>query len=181
MLRKVTQSGHILKEEGGSASRLEITGSSSFLEFAIPAGCYFDAVIWQIPSEERNAIGALSRFAPIETQAVFLWGSHTTYSQPSDLYLYLINGNVYENQYAWPYKRKICSENDAHALYVTMNGLERATEKTLYGMLKRQLLLSVLARQGSDGGWRHGEGGGGKGAQLRLHCRAIPFMLEAPE
>jgi hypothetical protein len=179
MLRAVSLAGHILKEEICSPSRLQVDGNSSFLEFEIPSGLSLDVIVWQIPSREKHLTAELSRLARIETQAIFLWGSHTTYRLPGDLYLHLIFGYVYENRYAWPYNRKICSENDAHALYVALSGLQRATSKKLYGLLKAQLLLSVLSRQFEDGGWHHGEWSEDMEAHIRLNGSAIHLLLDS--
>jgi hypothetical protein len=179
LLRRVSPSGHILSERAAPVTRLQVSAASSSLELETEADLCLDTILWQIPPAERTLAGELACLAPIETQAIFLWGSHTTYRQPGDLYRHLIFGHVYENQYAWPHRRKICSENDAHALYVALNGLERATGKSLYALLKRQLLLSVLARQGADGGWRHGEWSDLMESHFRLHCSAIHMMLDA--
>ena len=114
-------------------------------------------MVWRFQGRSRRVAEELRKCHPGELQSIFLWGSHTSYRRPSDVYSHLIHGWVYENRKSWPKYWKICSENDAHALFVALSGLGRATGKSLYGLLKSQLLLSVLARQEADGGWRHGE------------------------
>ena len=117
----------------------------------------------------------------LETQCHFLWGSHTLYQRPADVYLHLVHGHIYENRLSWPKYWKICSENDAHALYTVLSGLETATGKELYRLLKLQLLLSVLDRQGVDGGWRHGEWTDHMESHYRLHCSAMHMLMDALE
>jgi hypothetical protein len=59
-----------------------------------------------------------------------------------------------------------------------LHGLECATNKRLYGLLKRQILFSVIARQAPDGGWYHGEWTDLMESHFRLHNAALA-MLEA--
>ena len=99
-----------------------------------PEGWTLDAVVWKL--DDPALIDELMELAPVETQGYFLLGSHTRYGQPADLYRHLIHGWVYEDRYAWPHKRRICSENDAHALHLIFSGLQHATGKRIYGLLK---------------------------------------------
>ena len=131
---------------------------------------------WRLPAELTRELTTLS---PLELQRWFLWGSHTAYARPADVFLHLIHGWVYENRFAWPHKRKVCSENDAHALYVTLSGLALATGKRLYTVLRDQILLSVLARQGADGAFRHGEWTDSMESHFRLHCSGMHLMMDA--
>ncbi|MDH3947326.1 MAG: hypothetical protein OEU74_00030 [Gammaproteobacteria bacterium] len=73
---------------------------------------------------------------------------------------------------------KICSELDAYTLYVALDGLELATNKKFYSLLKRQLLFSVITRQASDGGWYHGEWTDLMESHYRFHNGAM-LLLEA--
>ena len=100
---------------------------------------------------------SLTTLGTLERQSYFLWSSHTTYERPADVYLHLVNGHVYENHEVWPKYRRVCSELDAYALYVTLGGLLRATGKRLYALLRTQIVTSVIDRQATDGGWYHGE------------------------
>jgi hypothetical protein len=95
------------------------------------------------------------------------------------LYLHLIHGWVYENRRAWPFFWRICSENDAHALFVTFQGIHRTTGNPLYELLKRQLLLSVIDRQEDDGGWHHGEWTREMESHFRLHCSGMHLLMDA--
>jgi hypothetical protein len=177
--RIVTQNRHIAKEIFNYAPAINVSVRSVGLKIEIPPEYALDVVVWQIPSQEQEILAGLSTLATLETQPVFLWGSHTLYRRPADVYQHLIFGHVYENRYQWPSNRRSCSENDAHALYVTLCGLERATGKRLYALLKSQLLISVLARQSSDGGWRHGEWSEDMEAHMRLNGSAVHLLLDS--
>ena len=179
MARLVTSSGHIVTEMIGQTMAFNISARSVSLDLDIPADYFVDLVVWEILSQEKEIIASLSNLMTLEAQPVFLWGSHTLYRRPTDIYQHLIFGHVYENRYLWPYNRRSCSENDAHALYVTLCGLQRATGKKLYALLKGQLLISVLARQSSDGGWRHGEWSEDMEAHIRLNGSAIHLLLDS--
>jgi len=180
-IRKVSNNGHLCDDQPCQISSLNLSGSYSHLDLSIPGDFCADIVLWKIPFEEKELLHELKQLGALETQGIFLWGSHTTYWKPADLYLHLIFGSVYECRYAWPHQRRICSENDAHSLYVTFNGLRRATGKKIYALFKQQLLLSVLARQGDDGGWHHGEWTEDMEAHLRLHGSAVHLLLDSLE
>ncbi len=177
-LRRISTQGHILEECTAEWGDFDLDSSGVEIAFAaIPEGWTLDAVIWRL--DTPTLIDELQTLAPIETQGYFLLGSHTRYGQPADLYRYLVHGWVYEDRYAWPHKRRICSENDAHALHLVFSGLQRTTGKRIYGLLKTQLLLSVLSRQSEDGGFRHGEWTDGMESHYRLHCSAMHLMMDA--
>ena len=177
-LRRTSAQGHILEECTAELGEFDLNTRSVVINFtAIPEGWTLDAVIWKLI--DPALIDELQTPAPIETQGYFLLGSHTRYRQPSDLYRHLIFGWVYEDRYSWPHKRRICSENDAHALHLIFSGLQRATGKRIYGLLKAQLLLAVLSRQSEDGGYRHGEWTEHMESHYRLHCSAMHLMMDA--
>ena len=177
-LRRISAQGHILEEHAADLDELDLDTGGVNISFAsIPEGWALDAVIWKL--DDAALIDELMALAPIETQGYFLLGSHTRYGQPADLYRHLIHGRVYEDRYAWPHKRRICSENDAHALHLVFSGLQRATGKRIYALLKAQLLLSVLSRQSEDGGFRHGEWTDNMESHYRLHCSAMHLMMDA--
>lgn len=177
-LRRTNVQGHILEERTAEWSGFDLDSSGVAIAFvAIPEGWMLDAVIWKL--DDSVLIEELMELTPIETQGYFLLGSHTRYGQPADLYCHLIHGWVYEDRYAWPHKRRICSENDAHALHLIFSGLQRSTGKRIYGLLKTQLLLSVLSRQSEDGGFRHGEWTDEMESHYRLHCSAMHLMMDA--
>ncbi|MEQ6341736.1 MAG: hypothetical protein M3A44_08810 [Gammaproteobacteria bacterium] len=177
-LRRISGQGHILEERSAEWDDFTLDSSGVTIAFAIiPEGWTLDAVIWRL--DDTRLVDELQTLAPIEIQGYFLLGSHTRYNKPADLYRHLIHGWVYEDRYAWPHKRRICSENDAHALRLIFSGLERTTGKRIYGLLKTQLLLSVLSRQSEDGGFRHGEWTEGMESHYRLHCSAMHLMMDA--
>src|SRR5207247_2147809 len=123
----------------------------------VSADSHLDCVVWQLPPGAPDLLDALQQPWVLEMQPVFMWGSHTVFRGPADVYRYLIDGFVYENRFEWRHKWKIVAENEAYSLYVTLNGLETATRKRLYTLLKQQVLLSVMSRQSGDGGWHHRE------------------------
>jgi hypothetical protein len=177
MLRRTSAQGHILEEQAAELDSFDLDSSGVAITFApIPEGWTLDAVVWQL--NDAALLGELQTLAPNETQGYFLLGSHTRYGQPANLYRHLIHGWVYEDRYAWPHKRRICSENDAHALHLVFSGLQRATGKRVYGLLKTQLLLSVLSRQGEDGGFRHGEWSENMESHYRLHASGMHLMMD---
>lgn len=178
LARRLDANGHILDERPADPINLDLgDNGASATWHDIPAGYVLDTVIWRL--DDASLIDELQALSPIESHAHFLLGSHTCYSKPADLYVHLIHGWVYERNYAWPHKRKICSENDAHALYLLFCGLEKATGKTLYRLFKQQLLLSVLSRQDADGGFRHGEWTDDMEAHYRLNASALHMMLDS--
>ncbi|MEQ1600160.1 MAG: hypothetical protein ABL885_00160 [Methylophilaceae bacterium] len=177
-LRRVSTQGHILEERPAEPESFDLDISSVGIAFAaIPVGWTLDAVIWKL--NDAVLIDELQTLAAIETQGYFLLGSHTRYEKPGDLYRHLVHGWVYEDRYSWPHKRRICSENDAHALHLVLSGLKNITGKRIYGLLKTQLLLSVLSRQSEDGAFRHGEWTEGMESHYRLHCSAMHLLMDA--
>jgi hypothetical protein len=178
ILRRLDGQGHVLEERDAELEHFDLDGSGMGGAFAaIPEGWSLDAVIWRIDSPAL--INELEMLSPIETQGYFSWGSHTRYRRPADIYLHLIHGYVYERRYAWPFNRKICSENDAHALFVTLEGLRKSTGKQLYKLLADQIILATLARQSPDGGWRHGEWTQEMEAHYRLNASALHLLMDA--
>ena len=179
MLRKLDDAGHVLSECPATIAGVQASGDQWAAELKANADTFVDCVVWQIPSGSNSLVQELTDLSAIETQRYYLWGSHDAYTRPADLYLHLIHGHVYETRFSWPKKWKICSENDAHALYTVLSGLQSATGKRLYRLLKEQLLLSVLDRQGGDGGWRHGEWSDRMESHFRLHCSAMHMLMDA--
>ncbi len=176
--RRLDADGHILEEKPAPVAGIDLDAEGLILTLAPETGWVADLVAWRLTPGLRRE---LTELAPIETQAYFLWGSHTTYSRPADLYLHLIHGWVYENRASWPKHWKICSENDAHALYVLFSGLFRATGKGIYQLFKQQLIRSVLVRQADDGGWYHGEWTDRMESHFRLHTSALHLLQDAWE
>jgi len=176
--RRLDGDGHILEEKPAPVAGIDLDAEGLILTLAPEAGWVADLVVWRLTPGLR---WELTELAPVETQSWFLWGSHTAYSRPADLYLHLIHGWVYENRANWPKYWKICSENDAHALYVLFSGLFRATGKGIYQLFKQQLIRSVLARQADDGGWYHGEWTDRMESHFRLHTSALHLLQDAWE
>jgi len=178
MLRTLDGQGHILSERRAELAALALHAGRCTAQFDLPGGFFLDLAVWQL-APGSAIVRELQSASALERGPFFLWGSHTTYRRAADLYLHLVYGHAYEGRFAWPHGRKICSENDAHALYVTLCGLQLATGKSLYGLLKQQLLLSVLDRQEPDGGWHHGEWTGDMESHYRLHCSGMHLLLDA--
>lgn len=179
VFRSLDEHGHVLADRPAEITGFTATDCLSSIEIESSPEFCLDWLAWRIPAVETELLDSLQHLNCLESQPVFLWGSHTTYRRPADVYQHLIFGHVYENRYLWPYQRKSCSENDAHTLYVTLSGLERATGRKIYSLLKEQLLLSVLARQSSDGGWHHGEWSEDMEAHLRLNGSAIHLLMDS--
>lgn len=176
--RRLDQNGHILEEQLAPILGFRLGEQGLTVSLRPPSGWVVDVVFWHLSPKLKDELIHLS---PLETQAYFLWGSHTQYQKPADLYLHLIHGWVYENRSCWPKYWKICSENDAHALYVLFSGLESATGKTLYRLFKQQLILSVLHRQAEDGGFYHGEWTDEMESHFRLVASAAHLLTDALE
>jgi hypothetical protein len=177
-LRRSSAGGHIQEEDVAEWNDFQMNSEGISIAFAPPsAGLTLDLVVWRL--DDPTFEDELQSLASVEKQGYFILGSHTRYSQPADLYRHLIHGWVYEDRYAWPHRRRICSENDAHGLYLIFCGLERATSKRLYGLFKQQLVLSVLGRQGEDGAWRHGEWTDDMESHFRLHASGMHLLLDA--
>jgi hypothetical protein len=180
-LRIHDPSGRILSEESPVIVGFEATSTNLAIEIETSGNMQLDLTLWRFPPGKARILGELEQPLVLEKQPVFLWTSQTVYREPADVYLYLIHGHVYANRFIWPRKWKICSELDAYGLYVLLNGLELATNKELYGLLKRQLLFSVIARQSPDGGWYHGEWTDSVESHYRYHNGAIHLLESALE
>lgn len=178
LARRLDQQQRILSEETVSISDFSVSSNELSVEFLIPENMNLDWVIWCFPAEDSGIQTALEQLSTLERQPLSLWNSQTRYQSPSDVYLYLVHGHVYVDRFIWPRMWKICSELDAYGLYVTVSGLELATSKLIYRLLKRQLLFSVIARQADDGGWYHGEWTDLMESHYRFHNGAM-LLLEA--
>ncbi len=175
--RRLDKDAHIIEESDAEITGLEI--SSDHLSFIISGKNNLDLIIFEFKPEAYQYLDELLDIKNIETMPIFLWGSHTQYTRPANLYRYLIHGYIYDTRFAWPNHWKICSENDAHALYVSLCGMQGCTAKKIYGLLKKQIVLSVLDRQCDDGSWRHGEWTDHMEHHFRLHCSAMHLLMDA--
>jgi hypothetical protein len=180
-LRVYDVTGRILSEESSTVVGFKATSSNLAIEIKTSVNMQLDLVLWRFTAELIGIVTELEQPLVLEKQPIYLWTSQTIYQSPADLYLYLIHGFVYTNRFIWPRKWKICSELDAYGLYVLLMGLELATDKRLYGLLKSQLLLSVITRQSSDGGWYHGEWTDAVESHYRFHNGAIHMLESALE
>lgn len=180
-LRTLDSNGRILAEEPASVACLSLSPRGLFVEIAVPKGMFLDAVVWQFHTEAAAITTDLNDLKALERQPILMWSSHTLYKEPADVYLYNIHGHIYDNSFVWRqafgrHTWKVCSENEALSVYISLCGLQRATSKTIYDLLKRQMLFSVVARQAEDGGWYHGEWTDLMECHYRFHNAAMRMM-----
>jgi hypothetical protein len=178
MLRTRDRQGRILSEEPASLMAFTPSEAETTIDFTMDGASFLDCVIWRLPPEASKLVEELLEPYVLERQPIFMMSSHTSFSSPSDVYAYLIHGHAYENRFDPVHRRKICSELEAYSAYVALHGLEAATGKTLYGLLKRQIVFSVISRQTQDGGWQHGEWADFMESHYRFHNAAMQ-LLEA--
>lgn len=178
MLRKSDPFGHILAERPVSLSGLNVASDETAVELKLPNDWCLDWVFWRIEPVAAHLAAGLEQPLNIEKRPYFLWGSKVNFTLPAGVYQYLIHGQVYTNDFVWPRNWKFFSELDAYGLYLALDGLESATGKAFYGLLKRQILYSVIARQADDGGWYQGEWTDLMESHYRLHNGAM-LMLAA--
>ena len=174
--RKLGSHGHILAERDAELSSVRIAADGIQATVEPVAGHTVDCAVWRLPAILAHELHSAHT---LEQQKYFLWGSHTSFGRPAHLYRHVVFGAVYEDRFSWPHKRRICSENDAHALFVLLTGLARSTGKRVYHLLRRQIALSVVARQAPDGAFRHGEWTDSMESHYRLHCSAMHLMVDA--
>lgn len=157
MLRSFDAHRRVLVEEQAEVTAFRTAGERIEVTFAMPAGLVFNWAVWRIAPQARSICAELQGLLNVERTRTYLWNSQATFGLPAELYVHLIDGWVYQNARAWPRKWKFCCDLDAYEIFLRFAGLERATGKRLYEVLRLQLLLSTLARQAADGGWYHGE------------------------
>lgn len=162
VLRTLDACGRITAETEASLAGLAIGDGETSANLIVGPGQILDCVIWKFDPAEPGSIGAepsreFFNTQVIERQPFFIYASHTTIRCAADFYQHLIHGIVFGACWAWPKRRKICDELDALALHMIAVALQRATEKRIYHLLRRQIVLAVLQRQDEDGGFRHGE------------------------
>jgi len=168
----------ILSEKPATFAALTPTPAESTIEFEARGDAYLECAVWRLPPGASDLVSALEQPLVVERQPVFMLASHSSFRGPADVYVYLLHGHVYEDRFDWIRKRKICCELEAYAIYVALHGLEAATGKKLYRLLKRQIVYSVISRQAPDGGWHHGEWTDFMESHYRFHNAAM-LMLEA--
>lgn len=178
ILRTLDDCGHIIAERAATVVGLRVSTSEMVVELQFPADWCLDWVCWRFEHNQSGILDELQHPIGLEKREYFLWGSKVNFRLPADVYLYLLHGHVYTNDFVWPRKWKFCSEIDAYGLYLALHGMELATKKKLFGLLKQQILYSVIARQAEDGGWYQGEWTDLMESHYRLHNSAM-LMLEA--
>jgi hypothetical protein len=167
---------------GASAQRL-------WIDVQVAADRHLDLAVWRLAPGAEVAI-ALDAPLAIERQRWFLRSSHEAIGRLADVYQCLVHGWVYDNRFVWRrmwggFRWRICSENEAYSLYTWLAGLQRATGRALYGLLKRQIVAALVSRQAADGGWHHGEWTDLMESHFRLHTAGLLVLAaayeEAPE
>lgn len=181
ILRSFDAHGRILSEEAAAIVEFHATPAKLELAVSVPGDLHLDWLFWRLNPKADGLVADLRTQLNVERQRAYLWSSQTIYRSAASLYSYLIHGHVYQNAPAWPRKWKFCSELDAYELYSTLSGLELATGKRLYGLLKRQILLSVISRQALDGAWYHGEWTDLMEWHARFHTGALLLLESALE
>ncbi|MGC4079215.1 MAG: hypothetical protein QM702_19690 [Rubrivivax sp.] len=175
--RSVDEHCRMQRESSAPVEALVLRGGEAQLNCPAPKpGEWLDIAIWRLPAEMAQELRAP---VALERQAAYLWGSHTPFARYADIGIHLIHGRVYENRWAWPFKRRICSENDAHAIAVHLGGLHRATGHRLPALMARIVVDAVMARVGPDGAFRHGVWTKGMESHYRLHCSAMHLMMDS--
>lgn len=165
--------GRLLGLRSLPIGRFDARGDALQLTVSAP-GERIEWALWQLPAGMAwQDAGALER------ARWFMLGSHTVVAGRADVYLHLAAGTVFENRKAWPHDWRVFSENDGHALHLTLTGLARASGDAMLEALRRQVLEAVLARQSDDGGYRHGEWTQLMESHYRLHCSAMHLMMDA--
>ncbi len=179
--RAMDAQGRTLSEEPTVLSAFQPKGSATTIDLATRNSSPVECVIWRLGPGASAIVDELQQPLVLERQPVFMLASHTALRSPGDVYVYLLHGHVYENRFDQRRKRKICSELEAYSLYLALHGLETATGKTLYRLLKRQIVFSVVARQQQDGGWYHGEWTDFMESHYRFHNAAMLLLETALE
>lgn len=132
-----------------------------------------ETVVWRIPAGQR-----LDACSALERSSWYMLGSHSVLRGRADVYRHLVVGTVFESRTAWPNTWRVFSENDAHAMHLVLGGLALSTGDALLRAQRVQVLLAVLARQGNDGGFHHGEWTQKMESHYRLHCSAMHLMMD---
>ena len=180
-LRSLDSHGRITAEHLAPILGIQVSSRELIVSVGQTEGTQLDLAVWRIPQGNHRLPHELELFNNLEQQRTYLWSSRARYQTPADLYLHLVHGHFYQNNRAWPRKWKFCCELDAYDLFVWLRGLELATGKTLYNLLRRQILLSVISRQSEDGGWYHGEWTDFKECHYRFHNGSILLLENALE
>lgn len=182
-LRRLDAHGRILWQQPLPKPDVRIGDGRAVLTVDVPADAHLDLVVWRFAPAAGGMVDALAAPLALERQRWFLRSSHAAIDSIGDVYRCLVHGWVYDDRFVrrprFPERTwRICSENEAYSLYMLCNGLERATGRTLYTLLKRQIVGSIIARQAPGGGWHHGEWTDLMESHFRLHAAGV-LVLEA--
>jgi hypothetical protein len=187
-LRTLDTHGRILSQKSLPLPQAMVGDAHVMLAIDVPAQTHLDLTVWRFaPDGGTNAgpgvLEALDAPLALERQRWFLRSSHAAVDRIGDLYRCLVHGAVYDNRFVkrprFPDRTwRVCSENEAYSLYMLLSGLELATGRPLYSLLKHQIVGSIIARQASDGGWYHGEWTDLMESHFRLHAAGV-LVLEA--
>lgn len=169
----------VLVEQDASVANFGVADGGLEVVFDAPPGQVFNWSVWRIAPSARDMVAELQTLLNLERTRTYLWSSQATIGLPAELYVHLIDGRVYQNAWAWPRKWKFCCDLDAYEIFLRFAGLENATGKRLYRLLRLQLLLSTLARQAADGGWYHGEWTDGNECHVRFMAGALLLLENA--
>lgn len=176
VLRRCDDQGHILAEQPAALTGFEANDRALAVSLATVPGWNLDWVCWRFAPQHPAVVELCSAPNALEVQPWFLWGSKVNVQLPAGLYRFLLHGFIYTDDFVWPRRWKFRSELDALGLFNGLAGLHLATGKTLYDLLRRQVVLSVQAAQSADGAWRHGEWTDLMEVHLRLHNAAMALL-----
>ena len=180
-VRTYDEHGRILTEDRAEVAEFRSEDGAVSISVRVPDDAQLEWVFWRIGGTAAGLAAELRTATNLERKPYYLWSSQTMYRRPADLYAYLVFGSVYQNARAWPRKWRFFSELDAYELYLTLYGLDLATGKRLYRLLRQQVLLSVMARQQNDGAWYHGEWTDQMEWHARFHAGALLLLEHALE
>lgn len=180
-LRGYDPKGRILSEEPAPLAAFRPTPAGAMIEIEVGDRSSLECVIWRFGDGRTGLAEDLRRPLALERQSTFMLSSHASMAGPAAVYDYLVHGKVYENRFDFRRKRRICSELEAYALYLALHGLEAASGSGIYGLIKQQIVCSVIARQAPDGGWHHGEWTDVMESHYRFHTAAMLLLAASLE